>query len=115
MSSPLILREGDAARLVHLPPDVADALAASRIVQVVRTERANWWEASALKHIGVVNVGGQQIVIEPKVEMNRLVFLMGYARNPTFWRDDRVCLEADSNLSEALADAFLRLTRAAVG
>ena len=114
MSSPLILREGEAPKPVQLPADIALALAASRVVQVVRTERVDWWEVSTQKHIGVVNVGGQQIVIEPKVEMNHLVFLMGYARNPAFWRDDRVCLDADSNLPEALADAFLRLTKTAV-
>lgn len=115
MSSPLILREGATAKLVELPLDIAEALVSSGIVQLVRSERANWWEASALKHIGVVSVGGWQVVIQPKIEISRLVFLMGYARNPTFWRNDRVRLDAESELPEALADAFLRLTRAAVG
>lgn len=115
MNSLLILREGDAPKLIQLPADVAEALAACQLVQLVRTERAGWWEASALKHIGVVNVGGWQVVIEPKIGMNRLVFLMGYARSPTFWRDDRVRLDDESDLPEALADAFLRLTKVAVG
>lgn len=115
MSSPMILREGDAAKLVQLPSGVADALGASGFVQLLRTERAGWWEASALQHIGVVNIGGWQVVIEPKIDIDRLVFLMGYARNPTFWRDDRVRLDAESDLPEALAEAFLRLTKSAVG
>lgn len=111
----MILREGDAAKLVQLPSGVADALGASGFVQLLRTERAGWWEASALQHIGVVNIGGWQVVIEPKIDIDRLVFLMGYARNPTFWRDDRVRLDAESDLPEALAEAFLRLTKSAVG
>lgn len=113
MASPLILREGDAPRLVELPRPVAEALAAAGVVQVALTDRPGWWEVSPATQIGVVSVAGVQVVVEPKIGINRLVFLMGYARRPAFWRDDRVLLDADADLPEALADAFVRLaTRA---
>lgn len=113
MTNPLILREGEPSRLVELPRPVADALAASDVLKMGMTDRPGWWEVSAASHIGVVSVGGLQVVIQPKIDLNRLVFLMGYARRPDFWRDDRVRLDAAADLPEALADAFVRLaTRA---
>ena len=114
MATPLILREGQPARLVELPRPVADALSAAGVVKVAMTERSGWWEVTPGTSIGVVNVGGQQVVIEPKIDINRLVFLMGYARNPDFWRDEQVRVDADADLPEALADAFVRLARRAL-
>ncbi len=113
MANPLILREGDLARLVELPREVAEALLEVGAVQVGPTGRPEWWEVAAGTHIGVLSVGGLQVVVQPKIGIQRLVFLMGYARNPSFWRDDRVRLDAEADLPEALADAFVRLaTRA---
>ena len=113
MASPLILREGEPTRLVELPRPIADALAASGVVQIGFTDRPGWWEVAASTHIGVISVGGLQVVIQPKIDINRLVFLMGYARRPDYWRDERVHLDAAADLPEALADAFVRLaTRA---
>ena len=112
--NPLILREGDPPRLVELRRDVADALAGAGVVQVTLTDRPGWWEVAAGTQVGVVAVGGLQVVIEPKIGINRLVFLMGYARRPDFWRDDRVRLDDDADLPEALADAFVRLANRAL-
>ncbi|SMO41446.1 McrC family protein [Propioniciclava tarda] len=114
MANPLILREGDGPRLVELRRPVADALAAAGTVQLGLTDRPGWWEVSAGTQIGVVSVDGLQVVIQPKIGIKRLVFLMGYARHPTFWRDDRVLLDSDADLPEALADAFVRLARRAL-
>jgi len=114
VANPLILREGDPPRLVELRRPVADALAAAGVVQVALTDRPGWWEVTPGTQIGVVSVAGLQVVIEPKIDINRLVLLMGYARRPDFWRDDRVLLDADADLPEALADAFVRLARRAV-
>ena len=114
MANPLILREGDPPRLVELGRPVADALAAAGVVQVALTDRPGWWEVTPGTQIGVVSVAGLQVVIEPKIGINRLVFLMGYARRPDFWRDDRVRLDADADLPESLAEAFVRLAKRAL-
>ena len=113
MTNPLILREGGPSRPVQLESDVADALAASGMLQVGLTDRTGWWDVAANGHVGVIVAGGLQVVIQPKIDINRLVFLMGYARHPNFWRDDPALLDPDADLPEALADAFVRLaTRA---
>ena len=114
MASPLILREGDPPRLVELRRSVADALVGAGVCQVALTDRPGWWEIAAGTQVGVVTVDGVQVVIQPKIDINRLVFLMGYARRPGSWRDDQVLLDADADLPEALAEAFLRLARRAL-
>ena len=114
MANPLVLREGAPPRLVELRRPMADALAAAGVVQLALTERPGWWEVAAGTQIGVVNVGGLQVIIQPKIAIGRVVFLMGYARRPDFWREDRVHLDPDADLTEALADAFVRLARRAL-
>ena len=114
MASPLILREGDPPRLVELRRSVADALAAAGVCQIGLTDRPGWWEVAAGTQIGVVTVDGLLVIIQPKIDINRLVFLMGYARRPSYWHDDQVLLDADADLPEALAEAFLRLARRAL-
>lgn len=114
MADPLILREGDPPRLVELRRPVAEALAEVGVVQMALTDRPGWWEVSAGTQVGVVSVAGLQVVVQPKIGIERLVFLMGYARRPGFWRDDRVLLDAEADLPEALADAFVRLARRAL-
>lgn len=109
----LILTEGAPAHLVELNRAVADALRDSDVAAVEYTDSADQWLVSAAGKIGVVRVGDLQVTVKPKVGIDRLVFMMGYARNPSYWRDDRVRLDPDKDLPEALAEAFRRLaTRA---
>lgn len=111
---PLTLREGDPARQVELPRAVADALVRAEVAHVSPTERPGWWDVSAGTRVGAVTVADWQVLVQPKIPVSRLLFFMGYARNPSWWRDDRVRLDADADLPEALTDAFVRLTRRAL-
>lgn len=114
MTSPLILREGDPPRLVQLRRPVAEALQAAGVLHVTLTDQPGWWLVAPGTQVGVVTVAELQVVIQPKLDISRLVFLMGYARHSKFWRDDRVRLDPDADLPEALADAFVRLARRAL-
>lgn len=109
----LILTEGAPARRLALPRAVADALHVSDVAAVDFTDDPGEWMVAAAGKIGVVRVGELQVTIKPKIEIDRLVFMMGYARNPSYWLDDRVHLDQHLGLPEALAEAFRRLaTRA---
>lgn len=110
--SALILREGE-PRSVELSQAVAEALSRAGGLQLVQTSNSGWWEVSSGTNVGVVSVGGLQIILQPKLPIQRLVFLMGYARQPAFWRDHSVSLDPAADVPEALAQAFVRLaTRA---
>lgn len=114
LASRLVLREGAPPRQVELRRRVADALKETGVIEIGLTERPGWWEVSAGTRIGVLEIEGMQIVIQPKIDVNRLVFLMGYARRPSFWRDDRVKLDVARDLPEALAHSFIRLAQRAL-
>ena len=106
----ITLREGDPPRPVRLPRPIADALTAAEVLQVGLTPEPGVYDIAAGTRIGVVSVEGHQFIIQPKIDINRLVFMMGYARKRQFWRTDLVDLDPASDLPEALAHAFVRLT-----
>jgi 5-methylcytosine-specific restriction enzyme subunit McrC len=111
--TPLILREGAPARFVELPAPIADALNETQVARCLRTAQPGVWEVTAGTHIGVAQVAGLQVIIQPKIPINRLIFLMTYARRPQFHRDDVVTLDSEDDLPQALTHAFIRLaTRA---
>jgi len=113
-TSLLILREGESARVVELSRTTAETLAAAGVAAVTPTMDPNRWEVAAGNQVGVARVGGLQVVIQPKIDINRLVFLMGYALRPDHWRGDLVSLDPELELPQALADAFLALARRAL-
>ena len=96
----LILTEGEPARLVALtrlaPTRCTPAMSPPSTTPTTRPV-----DGRAAGKIGVVRVGDLQVTIKPKVEIDRLVFMMGYARNPSYWLDDRVRLDRDLDLPEA--------------
>lgn len=109
----LTLTEGAPPQLFRLDRDVADALRDSEVASVNYTDSSRDWLVGAAGKIGVVRVGEVQVTVKPKVDIDRLVFMMGFARNPSFWLDDPVQLDPELELPEALAEAFRRLaTRA---
>ena len=64
--------------------------------------------------MGVARIGGLQVTVRRKVPIDRLVFMMGYAEKPEFWRDQSVLLDSDLDLADALAESFRRLATKAL-
>lgn len=114
-SPPLILTEGDAAQTVALTDAEYLALQQLALVNVTPTLDRGLYEVVAARKIGAVAMGDRQVVVRPKIaDLNRLVFMLGYAKDPGIWRDDLVDLTSDDELLPALAEAFSRLALAAV-
>ena len=113
--TPLLLTEGEAATTVALTDAEYAALQGLALVNVTPTLTHGLFEVSASRKVGAVRIGERQIVVRPKItDLNRLVFLLGYAKDPGIWRDDLVHLSADEDLLPALAEAFGRLALRAV-
>lgn len=110
----LTLTEGDPALPFSLTDAEAAALGSAELAIVSRTPGTADWTVAAGTKVGVARVGELQVSIRPKIAIDRLVFLMGYAAKPTFWRNHSVMLDAESDLPEALAQAFTRLASKAV-
>lgn len=110
----LTLTENEPAQVHALGDREAEALAAAELAVVSRVPGStDWWVAAGSK-VGVARIGELQISVRPKIPTDRLVFLMGYASKPTFWRDHAVLLDIESDVPDALGHAFRRLAARAL-
>ena len=84
-------------RHVSIDDDHATVLAGTRLVEA-RADR-NGWRLVPTGRVGSVRMGGLQVEVRPKakVGLTRLLFLLGYARDPG-WRDDTVLAHRDDDL-----------------
>ena len=76
-------------RHVSIDDDHATVLAGTRLVEA-RADR-NGWRLVPTGRVGSVRIGGLQVEVRPKdkVGLTRLLFLLGYARDPG-WRPETV-------------------------
>lgn len=84
---------------------IGDSLARSGIVDAIRLGGGDWQVAPTTR-VGVASVAGVTVWIRPKVEIGRILFLLGYAQRPG-WRDDTVAMTEVTDLVPALAEAFV--------
>lgn len=89
----------------------AEALQAAELAVVTRVPGNLAWQVAAGTKVGVARIDDLQVTVRPKVPIERLIFLMGYAQQPRFWRDQSVLLDVEADLADALAHAFTRYAR----
>ena len=113
------LREGEASRV--------DALLDSRQLEILRRARVDVrpaaspglqpgtaWEFRAGNYIGVFRCGGLNIVIRPRIPIDRVMFMVGYTLNSGDWRPAPLRLSPEDDILEAIVPAFVRLTQQAI-
>jgi 5-methylcytosine-specific restriction enzyme subunit McrC len=88
----------------------ARALAATGAISVSPGCDVGRWTVTAGPQVGVLQVGGVEVRIRPRVSIARLVFLLGYAKDPRAWNDDPAGLDDQPDLWPAMAQVFARLT-----
>ncbi|TDB80265.1 McrC family protein [Micromonospora sp. KC721] len=104
------VREAGPTVQARLGTDDARRLAASEIADVRPGATEGVWHVRAGRKVGAARIGGVEVHIEPKMPIARLLFLMGYAREPRGWRDETVPLAEHPDLVPALAAALWRQT-----
>jgi 5-methylcytosine-specific restriction enzyme subunit McrC len=105
----LTLAEAGDPQRAPLSDAEAAILVSTGLAETARTETSGVWQLRAGRKVGTLQIGQDlQVTVAPKVPIDRLVFMMGYARDPSFWRDDPVALPQHQDLPEALAHAFNR-------
>ncbi|MHC1558085.1 McrC family protein [Actinomycetospora sp. C-140] len=109
----LDLVENGPVQEVALPDAVIAGLVESGAISATPTRRPGRWLVAA-RRVGVVAVDGVQVRVEPKVPVRRLLFLLGYARDPRVWRDPSVDLGTVDELLPALAHGFVHQTERAL-
>lgn len=114
MSRPIILDELDReGRVENLSSVVAEALSQTRLVEV-RPERHGRWRILPNGRVGAVRIDGLQVQVTPKnrVGLTKLLFLLGFARDPGFRPEDVAGVE-EPDLWAALAESLARLAERA--
>ena len=115
MPTPLVLTEGGPAQAVALTGAEYRALNDLGIATVTPTLDEGFFEVVAARKVGAVAVGDRQVIVRPKItDLNQLLFLLGYARNPQIWRDEAIRVEPADELLPAVAEAFARIASRAV-
>lgn len=115
MPTPLILTEGGPAQVVALTGAEYRALNDLGIATVTPTLDEGLFDVVAARKVGAVAIGDRQIIVRPKItDLNRLLFMLGYARNPQIWRDEPIRVDPADELLPAVAEAFARLAGRAV-
>lgn len=93
---------------VELDTPTAAALHGSTAVSVgPSTADPDRWDVTAAQHVGVVFAGDCEVRIRPKVAVERLLFLLGYAKDSTGWRQDAAGFETADDLVSAMVHGFL--------
>ncbi|MEV7108592.1 McrC family protein [Streptomyces atroolivaceus] len=112
------LREGEAWSEWSLTPEQAWELDRSELVDVRAAGRVGMSRLRARDQVGAVRLGrgtGRvRLSIDPKVPVDRLMYLLGYAPDRLVWDKQQVDAVARTDLLPAVAHAFNRATRRAL-
>ena len=108
------LREHEKRADVPLSDQAARLLAASGIVKTWPSVRPGRWALKAADKVGAVRIADLELRIDPKIGVNRLLFLLGYRASWYGWQDGTVAVQEAPDLLAAVADAFGRAAQTAL-
>jgi 5-methylcytosine-specific restriction enzyme subunit McrC len=95
--------------------DQGRALAASGVVTAVPSAyRPGVWLVGPAGKVGAAQIGNIEIRIKPKVEIARLLFLLGYAQHAAEWQPDTIPFTETADLVPVIAQALWRQTERAI-
>jgi 5-methylcytosine-specific restriction enzyme subunit McrC len=107
------LREFGPEQDVELAGSVAARLASSGLVEVLPAGNDRW-TLRPVDRVGAVRIGELDVVVEPKVGPEGLLFLLGYAADPGFRPEDVEGVERE-DLLPVLAESLARQVERATG
>ena len=102
---------------VELPltPDQGRALASSGVVSATPSPySAGLWQVKPAGKVGAARIADIEIHIKPKVDIARLLFLVGFSAHGTAWQLESVPVADVADLVPAVAQALWRQTERAI-
>lgn len=78
------------------------------------TLHGDGYDLSASSWVGTIRTPGLSLMLEPKIPISRLLFLLSYTLDPTRWRDVPFDYETAPSLVEAVIPGFVHQVRRAV-
>ena len=111
----LQLREYEPCRIsAALDGNQLEALRRARVDIRPAGPGGDEWELRPSSWVGVVACGNLSVVIRPRIPIDRIMFLVGYALNPGDWRPSPFDLTPDTDILEAVVPAFVLRTQEAI-
>ncbi len=95
--------QADNAQRERLQAALPDGLSLEAVIDIPGS-----YQLAAGPIAGVLDIAGVHVEIRPKLEVSRLLFLIGYALNRRFWRDPITRFAEDVSLVDAVAAAATR-------
>lgn len=92
----------------RLSTEQARALIRSNLVEVRPDGSSGLWQVRSRGYVGVARVGDVEVRIAPKLAVDRLLFLVGYATSGRHWRPEEVPYAPADGLVPVLAEALWR-------
>jgi 5-methylcytosine-specific restriction enzyme subunit McrC len=100
----------------RLTPEQGRRLAASGVLTAAPSPyEPGLWDLAPTGKVGAARIGEVEVWITPKLPIDRLLFLVGYAADPRGWRDETVRLDARRGLVATVAQALWRQAERALG
>lgn len=94
---------------VTLTPEQGRALAASDLIKAIPSHHdPGMWTVSSHRRVGAVRIGDVEVWISPKLPIDRVLFLAGYAKYQRGWQDETVQLGPREDLVPAVAQMLWR-------
>lgn len=114
--NPVVLTEYRTTTGVELTADQRDVLrqlVPGLLVQPTRG-KDNLFDLTPGGTVGIVTIDGTVFELRPKIPVDRLLFLVSYAVDPSKWGPDVVPAEDDTDVVEAVAPVFAHHVRTAL-
>lgn len=108
------LREYGEQAEVRLGLEQARALGSAGLVDVVSTGEPGMWWLVPGGRVGAISCGSVRVRVDPKVAIDRIMFMLGYTMRGISWRDAHVPVDAERDVVHVLADVFLRAVATAL-
>ena len=113
-ASAICLREYGEPAFVQISDAQADLLGRIGLVEPVRTADPGWWELRPGGKVGAVLAGNVHVRVAPKVDIERIVFLLGYRVRGVAWQESVVPVEAADDIVHVLAEMLTRSVTEAI-
>ena len=112
---PVELDELGSRAELTLTPEQGRALVASGVVTAAPSAyHPGVWLVGPAGTVGAARVGDIEIRVKPKVEIARLLFLLGYSQHAAAWQPDTVPVAEAVDLVPVVAQALWRQTERAI-
>ncbi len=113
--NPIELSELGPAVELPLTPEQGRSLASSGVVTAAPSPYSSrLWQVGPAGKVGAARIGDLEVHIKPKVDIARLLFIVGYSQHGASWRPEAVPVAEAADLVPAVAQALWRQTERAI-